>query len=154
MNATFSDGNISMVTNRPGHPHAHSALARYLDKRIEELRGFKSQREIAAEAGYTRANIVSMLKSGETAVALARIPALAKALDADPAHLLRLALVDQVPELATAIDVIFGKQLASQNEYAIFLRRWRAATHDADPPPNALSEAAVDAMLRDLFATP
>jgi hypothetical protein len=136
-----------MPTDRPGHPHANSAFARYLNRRIEELRGLKTQREIAAEAGYARPNILSMLKSGETAVALARIPALAKALDADPGHLFRLAMVDQAPELAAVIDEVFGKLMATKNEAAIFLTKWRAATDDADPAPNAQIDVAVDQML-------
>jgi hypothetical protein len=141
-----------MVIERPGHPHAQSAIARYLDHRIEELRGFKTQREIAAEAGYRRPNILSMLKSGETKTPLDRIPALAKALEADPAHMFRLGLIDLWPDLAALIEEIFGRQMASANEAAIFLVKWRAATADTDPAPNARIEAAVDEMLKRFLA--
>jgi hypothetical protein len=137
-----------MTTVRPGHPHAQSAIARYLDKRIDELRGFRTQREIAAEAGYARPNILSMFKSGETQVPLSKIPALARALEASPGHMFRLAMIDQWPELAPVIDEIFGRNMASKNEVAILLQPWRAATGDMDPAPNARIEAAVDEMLR------
>ena len=138
-----------MTSNRPGHPHANSALARYLDKRIDELRGFKTQREIAAEIGYKRPNIVSMLKTGETKVPLDKLPAFARALEADPVHLFRLGMIDLWPELAAVIDDIFGRQMATKNEVAIFLAKWRAATVDMDPAPNARIEAAVDEMLKN-----
>jgi hypothetical protein len=136
-----------MPTDRPGRPHAHSAVARYLDKRIDEFRGVKTQREIAAEAGFPKPNIVSMIKTGETKLPLERVASLARALDADPAHLFRLAMIDQWPELAAVIEEIFGRQMASKHEVAIFLTKWRAATGNADPAPNARIEAAVDAML-------
>ena len=143
-----------MPNVRPGHPHAQSAVARYLDRRIAELRGFKTQREVAAEAGYERPNILSMFKTGETPLPLAKIPALAKALEADPAHLFRLAMTDQWPELAPVVGEIFGRQMASKNEHAIFLNKWRVATGDMDPAPNAQIDAAVDRMLATLFKAP
>jgi transcriptional regulator with XRE-family HTH domain len=139
-----------MTSNRPGHPHASSAIARFLDKRIEELRGYKTQREIAAAAGYARPNILSMLKSGETKVSLARVPALAKALETDPVHLFRIAMTDQWPELASVIDDIFGRHMASANEFAILLKPWRAASADMDPAPNARVRGAIDEMLSSL----
>ena len=136
-----------MRSDRPGHPQANSAIAIYLDKRISELRGVKTQREIAAAAGYDRPNILSMFKTGETKVPLDKIPALARALDADPAHMFRLAMIDQWPELARVIGAVFGRQMASENETAIFLTKWRAATGNADPAPNAQTVGAVEEML-------
>ncbi len=136
-----------MITERPGHPHANSVLARFIDKRIDELRGVKTQREIADAAGVKRPNIVSMFKTGETQLPLERIPAFARALDADPAHLFRLGMHDRWPELGAVIGEKFGRRLASANEEAIPLTPWRIATNDNDPAPNAQIEAAVDAML-------
>jgi hypothetical protein len=145
-----------MLNNRHCQPYAGSALARYLNKRIYELRGVKTQREIALAAGFARPNIISMFKTGETKVPLDRIVPLARALDTDPAHLLRLAMVDQQPELAQVIDDVFGRQMASQNEADIFLTKWRAAaaTGNMDPAPNARIDGAVNAMLAGLFMTP
>lgn len=140
-----------MPTEHPGRLHANSAVARYLDKRIDELRGVKSQREIALEAGFPKPNILSMLKAGDTKLPLDRVAALARALDADPAHLFRLAMVDQWPELAPVIEEVFGRQMASQHEVAIFLTKWRAATANIDPAPNARIDAAVDRTLAELF---
>src|SRR4051812_20486919 len=136
---------FTMPADRPGFSFANNALSRFLDKRIAELRGVKTQREIAAEAGFKRSNIVSMLKRGETKVPLERIAALARALDADPAHLFRLGMIDLWPELAGVIDEIFGRQMSSHNEHAILLMKWRVASADSDPAPNAQIAAAVDA---------
>jgi len=143
-----------MLNNRHCQPYAGSALARYLAKRIYELSGVRTQREIALAAGFARPNIISMFKTGETKVPLDRIAPLARALDADPAHLFQLALVDQWPELAQVIDDIYGKQMASTNEADLFLTKWRAATGNMDPTPNGRIDSAVDAMLAGLFKVP
>jgi transcriptional regulator with XRE-family HTH domain len=143
-----------MLANNSGQPYANSALACYLTKRIYELRNTKTQREIALAAGFARPNIISMFKAGETKVPLDRIASLARALDADPAHLFQLALVDQWPELAQVIDDVYGKQLASANESDIFLTKWRVASRDMDPVPSAQLDASVDAMLAGLFKAP
>src|ERR1700744_287762 len=113
---------------RPSLPHSSTALARFLHRRIDELRGIKSQREIAAEAGFARPNVISMLKSGSIKVPLDRIPALARAIEADPAHMFRLGMNDAWPELAPLISTIFGRQLGSAHEAEIFLAKWREAT--------------------------
>ncbi|MGZ9053126.1 MAG: helix-turn-helix domain-containing protein [Rhodoplanes sp.] len=67
-----------------------------MNKQITAISGVKSQREIAAELGYERPNIISMMKRGETKLPLDKVPALAKALHVDPAHLFRLALEQQM----------------------------------------------------------
>ena len=62
-------------------PHADTELARYIDRRILELKAMKTQAQIAAEAGYPNPNMITMIKQGTSKVALDRVPALAKALD-------------------------------------------------------------------------
>jgi transcriptional regulator with XRE-family HTH domain len=114
-------------------PHADTALCRFLNKQITALSGVKSQREIAAEAGYDRSNIISMFKRGETKVPLDRIPALAKALHVDPAHLFRLALEQQMPEVAKIMHQVIGKTV-SDHEFEL-VQAFRKATKDADPKP-------------------
>src|SRR6202051_1152482 len=74
-----------------------SAIAKYIDKKIDELKGVKTQREIAQEAGYETPNIISMIKRGESRVPLEKIPLLAKALGVDPAHMFRLAMEQYWP---------------------------------------------------------
>ena len=110
-----------MPSDRAISPFANSALTRFLLKRVEELKFVKPQHRIAAEAGYDHSNAFSMVKTGKTKVPLTRVPALARALETDPAHLFRLGLVDMWPELSPAIDEAFGRQLATQHEAEIFL---------------------------------
>lgn len=126
-------------------PHADTALCRFLNKQITALSGVKSQREIAAEAGYDRPNIISMFKRGETKVPLDRIPALAKALHVDPAHLFRLALEQQMPEVAKIMHQVIGKTV-SDHEFEL-VQAFRKATKDADPKP----EPRLLDMLEDAF---
>ena len=91
-----------------------------------------------------------MFKRGETRVPLEKIPALANALKVDPGHLFRLALEQYWPDLGATIATIFGR-MATENEEAILIRKWREATKDADPAPTPKIERAVDQMLKDVF---
>ena len=139
-----------MNAPRPGMPHANSALAKFLDKRIHALKGVKTQREIAAEIGYDKPNILSMFKRGESKVPLEKIPALARALSADPTHLFRLGFEGHWPDLRGVIEEVFGRQMATRNEDEIFLTKWRAITGDMDPAANAKVQAAVDRMFAEI----
>ena len=75
-----------------GHPYEQSRLAKFVDRRILELAPKKAQREIALEAGFRSVNMISMVKSGSTKLALDRVPSMAKALEVDPKFLFVLAL--------------------------------------------------------------
>ncbi len=57
------------------HPHADTRLARFIARRIDALKGTKTQAEIAAQARFTNANFLSMLKSGTAAMRNLRLPA-------------------------------------------------------------------------------
>ena len=114
------------------HPHADTRLAKFIQKRIDELRGHKSQADIAAQAGFTNANFLSMLKSGSSKLPIDRVSDLSRALDADPAYVLRLTLEQQLGEVAArAVSELLGTPL-SKNE-----REWidelRSASGDLDP---------------------
>jgi transcriptional regulator with XRE-family HTH domain len=89
---------VKKTTKKPGMPFADSAIAKYIDKKIDELKGVKTQREIAAEIDYDKPNMISMFKRGEARVPLDKIPLLAKALGVDPAHMFRLALEQYWPD--------------------------------------------------------
>ncbi len=92
-----------MTSMRPGMPFAHSKIAQYLTKQINALQAEKSQRQIAAEMGYEKPNIISMFKRGEAKVPLDKIPALAKAINVDVAFLFRLGLEQYWPDLHEAM---------------------------------------------------
>ena len=135
--------------SKPGRPFAGSLIANYLEKQIEALKGVKSQREIAGEIGYESPNLISMFKRGEARVPLDKIPLLAKALYVDPGHLFRLALQQYWPGKGDVIAAIFGN-LATENEKAILLTKWRSATGNMDPPSDARIEGAVDRMIEEV----
>jgi len=114
------------------HPHENTRLAKFISKRIDELKGVKTQSEIATQAGFTNRNFLSMLKTGTSKLPIDRVPDLARALDADPAYVLRLTLEQQLGEVAArAVDTLLGTHL-SKNE-----REWidelRDASDDLDP---------------------
>ncbi|WP_328799879.1 hypothetical protein [Pseudoroseicyclus tamaricis] len=73
-------------------PYSESRLAKFLTIRVLELRPKKSQAEIARDAGFVNANMVTMIKQGSAKLALDRVPMLAAALEVDPRYLFRLAL--------------------------------------------------------------
>lgn len=91
--------------------------------------------------------MISMIKIGAEKLALDRVPQLAKALECDPAFLLRLA-VDQSlgTTAAKAVDEIFGSPL-TRNE-----REWitelRNASGDTDPRLTARSRTAFRAIFK------
>ena len=73
-----------------------TTVADFIADRLAE--SDKTQREIAQECGFEKPNIITMFKQGATKIPLNRIGALAKAIDVDPAHLLRLAMKEYMPE--------------------------------------------------------
>jgi hypothetical protein len=114
-------------------PHADTALCRFLTKQIAALSGVKSQREIAAEVGYDRPNVMSMIKTGDTKLPLDKVPALAKALCVDPKHLFRLTIEQHNPEVGRVAHEIFGNTVSDHE--MILVRKYREVTDDRDPEP-------------------
>jgi DNA-binding Xre family transcriptional regulator len=127
-------------------PHADTRLAKYLDKRLLELRPKKNQADIAAEVGFINPNVVTMLKSGASKLPLDRVPALAKALECDPAYLLRLALEQAVGDTAArAIIDILGSPVTA-NE-----RGWPDELRDASDHADPRLTARLRTALRGMF---
>jgi hypothetical protein len=127
-------------------PHAHTRLAKYVAQRITELAGRKTQAEMAAEAGFVNSNMLSMIKSGASKLPLDRVPQLARALESDPAFLLRLAM-DQAlgTTAAKAVDEIWGSPL-TRNE-----REWIAEIRDASGDTDPRLTARSRSKLREIF---
>ncbi|WP_311029390.1 helix-turn-helix transcriptional regulator [Mesorhizobium koreense] len=134
-----------MDKKRPGRPHADTRLTRFLEKRILELRPRKSQLEIATEAGFINANVLSMIKSGTSKLPLDRVPALAKALECDPKRLFIMA-VEQLGGDTTDLAVrrIFGT-LVTENEVS-WLEEIRDASDHSDPSLTSRARAALRAI--------
>ncbi len=136
--------------SKPGMPYSETPMAHYLTKQIDALSGIKNQREIAAEIGYEKPNMISMFKRGETKVPLDKIPLLAKALRVDPAHLFRLAMEQQWPGMKVVVDEIF-KNIASDNETENLLKPWREITKERDPSPNSRTAKILERAFKEIM---
>ena len=124
------------------NPYADTRLAKFLEARRLELKHKKTQAEIAEEAGFVNPNMVTMIKKGATKLPVDRVPALAKALDCDPALLLRLALEQsEGSTAATAIYEIIGQPI-TKNEMA-WINEIREASGDTDPRMTSRAAAAI-----------
>jgi transcriptional regulator with XRE-family HTH domain len=128
------------------NPYQNTATAKLIADRISDLSHRKTQAEIASEAGFANANMMTFLKNGKNKVPLDRMPSLASALEVDPAYLMRLALDQAVGATAArAITDIFGTP-ATENERG-WLAELRDASNNSDPRLTARSRAA----LRGIF---
>ena len=99
-------------------------------------RSGKPLREIAEEMGYDKPNIISMFATGAARVPIRRLASLARALNADPCHLVRMGLEEYCPEDYRTIAEHVGEVL-SENERDI-LFAIRRVYRNGDPK---LSEA-------------
>lgn len=123
-------------------PHSETGLAKFLRKRVLELRPTKSQIRIATEAGFVNPNMLAMIKNGATKLPLDRVSGLAKALDSDPRLLFKLALEQAGDETtARAVAEIFGT-VVTRNEVA-WLEEIRDASGHSDPNLTARSRIAL-----------
>lgn len=128
------------------NPYENSPAALFITERVRDLKNRKSQKEIARDVGFVNSNMMSLLKSGANKVPLDRVPALAKALEADAAYLMRLALEQSVGvTAANAIIEVFGTPV-SENERG-WLDEIRNASGNSDPRITARSRVA----LRGIF---
>lgn len=130
---------VTMMANKP---YEHSRLAKYLEKRVLELRPHKTQAQIAEEAGFINPNMIAMLKSGATKLPLDRVASLAAALECDPRMLFNLAL-DQLGGDTTvrAIEDILGV-VVTRNE-AAWIKELRDASGHTDPSLTSRGRAAI-----------
>ena len=128
------------------NPYENTVTAHLIADRIRDLSHRKTQAEIASEAGFANANMMSFLKNGKNKVPLDRVPSLAKALEVDPAYLMRLALDQAVGATAAkAITDLFGTP-ATENERG-WLEELREVSDNSDPRLTSRSRTA----LRGIF---
>ncbi|MBC7480165.1 MAG: helix-turn-helix transcriptional regulator [Pseudorhodobacter sp.] len=123
-------------------PYQDTRLAKFLETRLLELKFKKTQTEIAEEAGFVNPNMLTMIKKGASKLPVDRVPALAAALDCDPALLLRLAFEQsEGSTVAAAIFEIIGQPI-TKNEMA-WIKEIRDASGDTDPRLTSRASAAV-----------
>lgn len=124
-----------------GRPFAASRLVKYLSKRILELRP-KTQAQIATEAGFVNVNMLAMIKAGTTRLPLDRVPALAKALEGDPAYLLLLALEQMTGSTEARALLSIMTSMVTKNEME-WIAAIREASDLADPPLTKRGRTAI-----------
>lgn len=120
-------------------------VAQYLEQQI--ALSPKSQKEIAAEVGYDKPNVMSMLKLGTTKVPINKVGPLAKALGVDPVYFMRLVMTEYMPETWSAIEEVLGAERLvppAQMKLLQFIRKHtKDAPIDIDDPKDSkiLAEA-------------
>ena len=129
----------------PRKPYEDTRLVPFLQKRILELRPIKTQAEIASQAGFTNVNMLSLIKTGSTRLPLDRVPALAHALDVDPARLFQLALEQWIGSAAArTFEIIYGT-VVTRNEIG-WIEELRAASRGSDPAITTRARSAIRAI--------
>ena len=88
-----------------------------------------TQREIADRVGFKHANIISMLKTGETRVPLDRIPALSQTLGMDERLFLMIAIEEYHPGVHEVLVDVLGLPL-SDAELGILMMFRMASMRD------------------------
>jgi len=119
-------------------------VAEFIADRLAEVD--KTEREIAEACGFETSNAISMFKKGQLKVPLDRVGSLAKALDVDPAHLLRLAMQGYLPETWNAIEEILHSTVLTKNELEL-IRKYRQLTGGLDAQAMVVDRDAVLAIV-------
>lgn len=86
----------------------------------------KSQKEIAAEAGYDRPNVLSMMKTGVTKIPVDRVPAIARACGVDPKVMLRIVMEEYHPDIWDVLAGTMGDHITLSNEERALIAHHRA----------------------------
>ena len=121
-----------------------TSVAEFIAERLAVID--KTQRQIATECGFENANVITMFKQGNTRLPLNRIGPLAKALEVDPVHLLRLAMREYLPDTWDSLENAMQSTLMTANELDL-IRAYRAATGDNDAVATVIKRDAVIAVV-------
>ena len=90
------------------------SVAQYLTMHINNSE--KTQRQIALEIGYTKPNIITMFKKGDTKLPLEKIGPIAKALGIAPDELLFKVMTEYMPETFEALSPLMCGKMLSKEE--------------------------------------
>lgn len=94
------------------------SVAEYITAQLD-LCG-KLQSEVAREAGFGSANVVTMIKQGKTKLPMAKVGVFAKAIGVDPLYMFQLVMSEYDPGTWEMISEYILKQpFISQNELEI-----------------------------------
>ena len=118
-------------------------VAEFLTGKIDQ--SGKTQRDIAEEIGYDNPNVIIMIKQGHTKLPLTTVGSLARALDIDPAPLLRLVMLEYLPDTYRAIEDCLGTMILTEHEREL-VEVYRLCTKDSDPEFVILDEKRIFAV--------
>ena len=128
------------MTNQPHR----TTVAEFLADRIAAVD--KTQRQISEECGFDNPNIITMFKNGQTKLPINRIAPLARALEVDPVHLLRLVMLEYIPEIWECIENIMQNTLLTANELEL-VRAFREVTGENNAQAVVIDRSAVIAIV-------
>jgi len=127
------------------NPHTDIPAAVLLRRQIELISHRKTQKEIAHQAGFVNANMISLLKNGSSKIPLDRVPDLALTIEVEPAHLMRIALEQSIGKpAALSVLEVFGTPTTASERH--LLEEIRKASGDTDPKMTARSRTALRAI--------
>ena len=98
---------MDMSTSR--HKLSRTTLAQYISAQIDL--SCKSQIEIAAESGFAKPNMITMIKQGKTPLPMQRLWALATSLEIDPLDLYIRKMEEDSPDIWNHIECNIFKQV-------------------------------------------
>jgi hypothetical protein len=104
-------------------------VAEFLADRIAKID--KTQKQIASECNFENPNVITMFKNGSTKLPMGRIALLAKAIEVDPIHLLRLVMLEYIPDLWESIETIMQTTVLTANELEL-VRAYREVNGGRD----------------------
>jgi transcriptional regulator with XRE-family HTH domain len=122
-----------------------TATSKLIKRAMQKLEGHVTQAEIAKKAGFANANMLSMVKHGKTRLPLDRVPAIAAALDIDPALLFRTSLADLWPGHERTVRHIF-RDVLTENEWN-FIEIVRSKTRGDAPRMTSELKASIESLL-------
>ncbi len=122
-----------------------TTVADFIADRLAE--SGKTQRQVAEECGFEFPNIITMFKKGQTKLPLDRIGPLAKALNADPAYLLRLAIMEYMPSTWASIEETLNGMILTANELEL-VRSYRQVTGGSDAKAVVVDRDTVLALVK------
>lgn len=123
---------MSTSTTAAARKKGKLSVADFVSQQIE-ISG-KMQKSIAEELGYDKPNMITMIKQGKTPLPFNKVGPLAKSLNIDPFHLLRLTMMEYQPHTWEAVEALIGQQTISKSEMEILeLVREVSKGHDIRP---------------------
>jgi len=108
----------------------------------------KTQVEIASELGYDKPNIITMFKHGRTRIPLDKVGLLAKALEIDPALLLKRVMGEYMPDTLAALQSVLDGLQLTQNEQEL-IAAYRETTKGKDVSAVICDKAVVAVVMVD-----